>query len=717
MATTLANLLGFVALYCVGLLAAGGAASSPSGVLIGVPGWTLAALLAGALAALWSRGYRGAAPWSALLLVPAWLLASRVLPVGALSGPPLWALFLAGLAAVFANRGRVPSVRVFFVVVLGLYLFAAARAQSRVGPEGDEPHYLMVADSLLRDHDVDVTRDYAEGRYRAFHPLPLEPHFRIRGREGEVYSVHALGLSLLVLPAYALAGYPGASFFMAGLAALLALEMRRTVLAFSGRPRLAAGVAWIAALSPPLLHYAGLIFTEVPAAWILAFGLRKARSAARLSSLEAWAWGASLAFLPWLNVRYALFPLLLLAYAVANGLRWRRFLAVLAPLAFSAMAIATYHFVLYGFFDPRRVYGRNREFALGTLVEGLPGLFLDQEFGIFIYAPVFALAIPGALRLWRARRRDAVLVAALVLVVVVMAGSWDMWRGGFNPPARFLVPLLPVLAVALAASLRRGLTAPAALLVGWSLWTGLAGAADPALVHRDRDGTAPFFRASSGAEEWTRLLPGFVLADADRWRLAGVWALLLGLAISARRTPTTGRVGVALVLLAAGAGLASGSSRARTQGRDAVRLVGRPAVALPEFRVEDAAAGRWGPEVLDWGPVYEPHRFPDGATLGSRLRLAPGPYRLDLETAAGFPAGNAPRLRLRGERPAAATRFEAFSADGERRFTVRFTVEPGEASGLRLAVDGGGAFALEALTLRASTKSGDAGPNPVMRQP
>src|SRR5439155_374140 len=86
---------------------------------------------------------------------------------------------------------------------------AHRRVQAQVGPEGDEPHYLMVADSLLRDHDLSLERDYAEGRYRAFHPAPLEPHYRVRGRGGEIYSLHAVGLSLLVLPAYALAGYAG----------------------------------------------------------------------------------------------------------------------------------------------------------------------------------------------------------------------------------------------------------------------------------------------------------------------------------------------------------------------------------------------------------------------------------------------------------------------------------------------------------------------------
>ena len=62
----------------------------------------------------------------------------------------------------------------------------------------------------------------------------------------------------------------------------------------------------------------------------------------------------------------------------------------------------------------------------------------------------------------------------LVAAVAGTAGSWHMWRGGFNPPARFLVPLLPVLALARGGgplgAVRR---APTALLAGWGLWVGV----------------------------------------------------------------------------------------------------------------------------------------------------------------------------------------------------------------------------------------------------
>ena len=505
------------------------------------------------------------------------------------------------------------------------YLLAAAQTQRQVGPEGDEPHYLMVADSLLRDHDLSLEQDYSEGRYRSFHPATLAPHYRVRGKNGEIYSLHALGLSLLVLPAYAVGGYRGASFFMAGLGVLLAWQVRRLLKDVLADDRVAEMTALVVALSPPLWSYAGLVFTEIPAALGAAVVLHRGRRPALLSTWGALGLGAVLAFLPWLNVRYAVLSLLLALYVLAGRPGWGRVMALLGPPALSALGLMAYHFALYGFFDPRRVYGRRIEFSLSTLPEGLPGLLLDQEFGLLVYAPVFALVLAGGHGLWRKDRRLAVTALAVCVAVIATAATWPMWRGGWNPPARFLVPLVPALALAVGAALSRGISPSAAILVGWGLWLGLAGAAEPRLVHRDRDGTAPLFRAVSGAEEWTRLLPGFVLEDPDRRRLAAVWAVALVAAAFWRGRPTARGLTGATVGLLAAAGVASSLARTPTAGRDAVRLVGRPAVAVPGLSFQ--AAGRWsmaGERSLV-GAALRAASLPDGGPLGGTAGPARGP--------------------------------------------------------------------------------------------
>ncbi len=208
------------------------------------------------------------------------------------------------------------------------------------------------------------------------------------------------GLSLLILPAYAAGGYAAVSFFMAILGVATAWQVRelvRETLADSG---VADAVGWIAGVTPPLLHFAGLVFTEVPAALGLTVALRMALTP------------------PSVGARVGRGPAARVAAVAERALRdpgrhragrrrwcagrpfeWRRDGGL--PMAASAAALAAYHHVLYGFFDPRRVYGQRPEFSAATIPTGLPGLFFDQEFGLWVYAPVFALAVPGLVRLAR----------------------------------------------------------------------------------------------------------------------------------------------------------------------------------------------------------------------------------------------------------------------------------------------------------------------------
>lgn len=689
-------------------VAAGGAASGPDGWLLGLPSLPLGFAGAVALTGLALLAGPGGGRWlwpvaPVLLLVVG---GARLPGVAALAGPPIAVLVLAGAVLMLAEARPRWASAAFLPAVALVYGLAAARVQAQVGPQGDEPHYLMVADSLIRDHDLSLERDYAEGRYRDFHPAPLAPHYRVRGKGGEIYSLHAVGLSLIVLPAFAVASYAGASFLMALLGVWLAWELRALLRAwtFDG----ADGVAWIVALSPPLVHYAGLIFTEIPAALVVALALRHGRAPTSLPA--ALGVGVGLAFLPWLNVRYTILTLVLIAFALAARPAARVALAWAGPSIISAVALALFHFHLYGFFDPRRVYGRRPELTLAGLPTGLPGLLFDQEFGLLAYAPLFALAVPGLILLWRHSRRLAVVALVLVLSVLSVAGAWPMWRGGFNPPARFLVPVIPALALAVAARLRTSLRAGAALLVAWSLWTGAIGTWDRALVHRDRDGTAPLWRAASGAEEWTRLLPGYVLDESQkgRARLTLVWLIAIAGAVALGRR---GRAATPAGLAAAGLGLvvasgvASRFSTAHTEGRDAVRVVGGPALAVPGWRLVSRSPAVWTTAALGWGPVYEPHRVPEGAVIGGRLPLPPGVYAIAIAGEA-VPSALPPPVLLSGPDTGPVRAQPLVLAP--HGLAGGFTVATGEATTLRL--QSGGPFIIKEIRLeRTSTFSAENG--------
>jgi len=671
------------------IFALGGAALDGKGVSLGLPAPGVLALGALTAAVAWFSGLSGVAGF--LLPLVAFFIGCLLFPwlpsILLFSGRPLLAFVFAGFTLAVAAFGRKPPRWLLLPIFFALYAAVSYRVQTRVGPDGDEPQYLMVSESLIRDHDLALDQDFKEERYQAFFSRPLKPDFRIRGPQGQIYSLHAVGLSILILPAYWAFGYPGASFFMAFLAALLVHELRALVQDLTDDPSLAEGTAWLVGLSPPLIHFAGLIFTEIPAALLLCVGLRAA--ALSRTSRSALLSAVCAAALPWLNVRYSI-----LALAVVVALSWRLLeeirarpekgglvRALLPPslvLIASAFAITLYHHALWGFFDPRRVYGQRREFSLDILPEGLPGLFFDQEFGLFVYAPIFVLSIAGFVHLFRLRRGLALAGLFAVFGVIATASVWPMWRGGFNPPGRFLVPLLSLLAATLALSLQRGMRPATALLAGWGLWCGLFGAMQIETVHRDRDGVAPFFRTESGAREWTSALPSFVLQqDRPTRALLWPWAALLALPVlgAMRARPSKDRPSEKGMLVAAASLLAVAaiadrmSPRLRSPERDAVRLVGSPSFRPASLAYEAQESADWALDLF-----YEPHRAPLGVSFARMLLLEPGRYELTLETN-DVRGDSLPGLRVADHRSGKVVGPVAGPAVGTRSLIYRFTVD------------------------------------------
>ena len=102
------------------------------------------------------------------------------------------------------RRDRGPRPKTLFAVSFLVYAFLASGLILPPQPfSGDEPHYLLITQSLLADGDIDVYNDYRLDRYRALYPGPLENH-AFSGKEGpdHEYSRHLPGTSILVLPSY-----------------------------------------------------------------------------------------------------------------------------------------------------------------------------------------------------------------------------------------------------------------------------------------------------------------------------------------------------------------------------------------------------------------------------------------------------------------------------------------------------------------------------------
>ena len=541
--------------------------AGPSRVALFAPLWMLWVALAVAALVVVALGawHRGQAPVPGTVIGPLalfWLWAVPYLPwlpdrapiLLALAGPLQWGIAALAVSGVFVsvypsratpwNWVRVPGRRVLFVVSLAIYSGFGLWSAAVVGPGADEPHYLVITQSLLRDHDIAIENNHARGDYREYFGGELRPDFLKRGLNDVIYSIHAPGLPALLVPAYAAAGYRGAVVFLCVLAALAALAIFDLATMIDGL--LTAWTTWAAVcLTVPFVPHAWLIFPEIPgtlavawaALWLYAPLPERART---------WIWrGLALAWLPWLHTK---FVILLAAMAGLLFLRvWRQpkaAAALVTPIAASGALWLLSFYWLYGVFDPQIPYGDfPKAFVrFANIPRGVLGLLFDSKFGLLIYAPVYLLAITGG---WAMRRRQeerwfGLAMLATVLMFVASSTRMYMWWGGSSAPARFLVPILPLLAPMIAIGFRE-LRAPAArgvamLLLGISLAVSVGGSLSPEhlMLYSPPRGVSRLAEALQGASPLSLALPTFAQEDIRAPLMALVpWLLAaaLGLAV------------------------------------------------------------------------------------------------------------------------------------------------------------------------------------------
>jgi hypothetical protein len=525
-------------------------------VALFAPLWKFWAALAGAIVVV-TVADRRVRVWPIALL---WLWAVPYLPwlpdrapaLLVFAGPLRWAvlaLALGGSASSSLPRAgivagmQLPGRRFVFAASLAAYLAFGLWSASTVGPSADEPHYLVITQSLLRDHDLAIENNHQRGDYREYFAGELRPDFLERGVNEVIYSIHAPGLPALLAPAYALAGYRGTVVMLAIAGALAAVAVFDLALLVAGQG--AALAAWAAVcLTVPFVPHTWLIFPEIPAALLMAWAALWLYAPLPRRT-GTWIWrGVALAFLPWLHTK---FVILLVTAIAALALRlWRtpRSVAALAmPAVVSGALWLGFFHHFYGTFDPQAPYGGFP--ALYVLASNIPrgvvGLLFDQKFGFLMYAPVYLVAVAGGWMMLRRPDLRPLAVALIVTVAAFVASSTRMymWWGGSSAPARFVVPIVPLLAPLIATGFRGArppLRAVWGLLLCVSLAIAVAGVVSPQrlLLFSAPHGLANMIEAGQGPAPLSSLLPTFTEDEmrAAVW-LLGRWLVAALLAIGA----------------------------------------------------------------------------------------------------------------------------------------------------------------------------------------
>ena len=549
-----------------------------------------------------------------------------------------------------AGAGRPPLV--FLLLPLGFYLALIPWSVRERAPDGDEPWFLLVTHSIAHDFDLDLANNYRNQDSLAFMPRAIEPQpGDPETADGAVHSRHGALLQAVMAPAYRLGGRAGAMVVVAGLAALAVwLLLDLTAFSQDARARLIAYLAF--GFSAPFLIYSQQIWAEVAAVLLAVAALRwidrlapdRNDPSAVPDRDDRAAWlllALALALLPALKLRLVLVSAALALIFVLRLAPARRRRGV---LVLGAVGVPAAVLVLW---SNRAVFGTvlgmhswselelYRESALAMAL-GLNGLFFDLAYGLVACAPIWLLLFPAAVAAWPQNRRLLYELALIVAPTLLLVASRREWYGGWSPPFRYGLVVLPFLALLLvplferAAGERPGAErsaarGPAAGVVALALVLALLSGAlavlfvvEPGWTYNLADGRHHFLHhleARTGLD-FARFLPSATRARAATWLLPALAVAAAVLAVRARRKA----VAVACA------------------GLPVLFLAGLPLLAesLPTRRleIESAAVQRTGGNQEPERWTLDRTRFPEAWVLpeGSRAEAAvvPGGDRVEL---------------------------------------------------------------------------------------
>jgi hypothetical protein len=503
---------------------------------------TLAALLILPLIALRGRTLLRCYAAELTLALFAWIVWRRLVP-----SPDPRVAFIAfavlelAVFALFLGRGSNIRWSANRAAVIAAIVYGLTIPATSWKVDGDEPFYLLITESVVHDGDLDLANQYREIQRTASGRVDLLPHADDpAGPHGERYSRYEPFLSLLMAPGYALGGLQGA---LAVIALFGALLVRSTVrwMEDEGVPDESVRAVFpFFAFAPPVLFYATRMWPEVPAAFFFVEAIRGMRAQ------RAKRWLPALLGLEMLKLRFVLVAIGLIVAELR--VRRSRLLLMLGVLVVPLLAL----WMLTG--SATNVHRLSELMPMQPMsyVRGFVGLLADGMSGMAFQAPFYLFGLAALFR-WREMPRGFRLgILASLLYVLFLLPRQESFSS-YGPALRYLVFLIPVLALGAAAIWERIPRSAIAIAAAWTIGLVIHGVSFPWRLFHEANG-------ENAAGEWlsrlyhadfSRLFPSFIRLNGAAWiGAAGVAIILFWLSRRSEESPSLPIAIFALVLSA-----------------------------------------------------------------------------------------------------------------------------------------------------------------------
>ncbi len=345
----------------------------------------------------------------------------------------------------------VKKKKIFFIGFFCLnFIFILLFAKRFPYLGGDEPHYLIIAQSLVEDGDIDLYDNYKKRSYDIFHPVKLSPHTHFGRKEKGWYPFHSPALSVFLIPSYLLIkalayrNYFLSTFILRSYVSIFGLAFIFIFfkLYSKEKPHALFVLLPIFYFSSPIFFYSIHLYPEL-------FALLISFSAYLLLEKEKILLsGILISVLIFFHTKFLIVELGFILFYLTYK-KSRKIWLFALPSFFTFILHSIYLKLIYGSFSPTLVYeGIDSKkwiriifsIPFNVRVESFFDYFLDQRDGLLLYAPYFFLLFLSFNIL--KRNRKLLLLFLTIFLPYSLYYAFLTSRGAYSPPARPLVPVL-----------------------------------------------------------------------------------------------------------------------------------------------------------------------------------------------------------------------------------------------------------------------------------
>jgi len=304
---------------------------------------------------------------------------------------------------------------------------------------GDEPSYLIYTRSIVKHGTINVSQTYLELNW------PPAYWHGITVRTG-VFPFHGIGLPLLLIVPYLVAGVFGCMLFMCGMTSLVGAYIFRVCNLVTRRPRYALATALVFGVTV-LLPFSSQIYPDMIASLVTLFVLADVFFEYPQKHLALA--GILIGFSTFLNVKFLVLfaaPILYILYISILHRKLRELATFSFPILLFLSLYCYYTWYYFGtvFFTN---YTATYKPSLDFTSNGILGLLIDRQHGVLPYFPALYLVFFGVTNSARIIGRNSLNMALMSLSYYTMTGFFSFWKGGVTTAGREILPILLVCSI------------------------------------------------------------------------------------------------------------------------------------------------------------------------------------------------------------------------------------------------------------------------------